>query len=587
MGDRMIPLTAEQQIAVDHPDTLALTSCPGSGKTRTIIVKLQKCIDEIRDTPRRIACITFTNSGVDEIESRLREFSTHDDNELCEVSTIHSFCLNNILRPFSHLVPHLQGEWSIVTDDDDWFIELVRDLRSKYDITARDAEQFSGLRRTFPNGDPSKNTLPPAAVTEFLMRIDEARRVTLNDIVYFAARLVEEHEFIASALAARFAWFIVDEFQDTTVAQAIMLLKIFRQVRTKLFFVGDPNQSILSVAGAKPGLMAAFAKEVDARTDCKLTGNFRCSQLIIDKAELLCPSDPKMIAVGATKAFHIAPIHQHCASAVEAVLDYFIPALDDLGIEHGEAAVLAPWWRDLLDIGRALRSRQIGVIGPGSRPYKKSNDFAMLSEALAAFLGSGDPQAAATVQKALFVTLSNVTETARWMLYQYHGKRIVFRLINHARQVLEEHEGAVDWLRKTAEGCEAILSEEELLPESKRRVFVTGANAMIADMVRNGVDIANVPAVDLGIVASPKNCISLLSMHKSKGREFDAVAVINLHDDKVPFYRCKNDEERDEYRRLLYVAATRARKLLMLFTDHSDHRNTPSRYLGSGYLGMC
>ena len=132
----MIPLTPEQTDAVKYPDTLCLTSCPGSGKTRTIIAKLQLCIDEVRDTPRKIACITFTNAGVNEIESRLRMYGDGDDTELCEVSTIHSFCLNYVLRPYAHLVPHLKYEWTVFTTDHGWFTARGNDMTHKYLILA-------------------------------------------------------------------------------------------------------------------------------------------------------------------------------------------------------------------------------------------------------------------------------------------------------------------------------------------------------------------------------------------------------------------------------------------------------------------
>lgn len=584
----MIPLTDEQQAAVDYPDNLALTSCPGSGKTRTIIAKVMKCLDEIRDTARRIACITFTNTGVEEIESRLRRFSNNQDNKLCEVSTIHSFCLTNILRPFSHLIPLLKGDWELLTADDEWFTALVTELIHKHGISRNEKEKFETLHRTFPDGRPSKTDLPLDVVQEFFQRIDEEKKVVLNDIVYYSARLVEGHQFIASALAARFAWFIVDEFQDTTLAQARLLYRVFQEKRSKFFIVGDPNQSILSVAGAHPNLMASFAQKVGARVDITLSGNFRSSQVIIEKAELLCKCTPKMVAVGKYKAFAHRPEYHHCESAVEGIVEYFIPAMDALGISEGKTAILAPWWRDLLSLGKELRRRGIPIVGPGSRPYKKSNEFALLAESLAAFLGQNSSDSASAVQKSLFVTLSTLTETANWQLYRYDGQRTVFRIINAARNAHEKYLGAISpWLLEVAKLSENILISEDLLPEARQNVFVNSAQAMLTEMTNNGYDVANVSVVELGMVAKPEDCIHLLSMHKSKGKEFDAVAVVNLHDNRLPFFGCQTDSERDEYRRLLYVAATRARKLLMLFTDSSHYRNTPSRYLGKPYLDMC
>lgn len=583
----MIPLTKEQQEAVEYPDTLCLTSCPGSGKTRTIIAKLQRCIEEVRGTPRKIACITFTNTGVHEIESRLRTYGDGDDLDICEISTIHSFCLSYVLRPYAHLVPHLKPDWAVITSDDEWFTALVAELTKKHDIKASLVDRFDGLQRQYPNKLPTDSGLPQAAVVEFFQRADAESKVTLGDIVYFSAKLVKDNPFIASALASRFAWFIVDEFQDTTVAQAIILAVVYKLGRSKLFFVGDPNQSILGFAGGTPDLMPQFAKHVNAKTDIHLTGNFRSSKLVVDHAELLCSSNPKMVAVGENKDYHISPSYVHCASPIEGVFDHFLPALDAVGIPLGKAAVLAPWWADLLFLGRELRKRQIPIIGPGSRPYKRSHEFTLLSESLSAYMMAQDADTAAAIQKALFLTLSNIAEVKPWEIYRFNGRRVIFRLILASREILSKHEGISEWLLHSAEACEKILIEEELLTPGHVGVFTKSAAAMLADMLKNNVDVPNMAATELGMIAIPKDCMNLLTMHQSKGREFEGVAVICVHEGRVPHFTAKTQEEYDESRRLLYVAATRAKKVLMYFTDQSNHKNTPSRFLKQPYLGLC
>lgn len=583
----MIPLTKEQQDAVEYPETLCLTSCPGSGKTRAIIAKLQRCVEEVRGTPRKIACITFTNTGVNEIESRLRTYGDENDLDICEISTIHSFCLNYVLRPYAHLVPHLKPDWAVITSDDEWFTALVDELTKKHNIKAGLADRFDGLQRQFPDKLPTGSGLPRAAVEEFFQRADAESKVTLGDIVFFSANLVKGNAFIASALASRFAWFIVDEFQDTTVAQAIILLVVYKLGRSKLFFVGDPNQSILGFAGGAPDLMPKFAKEVNAKTDCHLTGNFRSSKLVVDHAEVLCPSNPKMEAVGDHKDFHFPPRYVHCATAIDGVFDHFLPALDAVGIPLGLAAVLAPWWVDLLLLGRELRKRQIPIIGPGSRPYKRSHEFTLLSESLSAYMMTQDADTAAAIQKALFMTLSNIAQVKPWEIYRFNGRRIIFRLILASREILAKHEGINDWLVRSGDACEKILIEEELLTPGHLGVFTRSATAMLADMVKNGVDVSNMAATELGMIAVPKDCLNLLTMHQSKGREFDGVAVICVHEGRVPHFTSRTQAEFDESRRLLYVAATRAKKVLMYFTDQSHQNNTPSRFLKHPYLGMC
>jgi DNA helicase-2/ATP-dependent DNA helicase PcrA len=91
---------------------------------------------------------------------------------------------------------------------------------------------------------------------------------------------------------------------------------------------------------------------------------------------------------------------------------------------------------------------------------------------------------------------------------------------------------------------------------------------------------------DLGIFARPGDCIQLLTVHKAKGREFEAVAVIDAHDGRIPHFsisRITDEGERraqyDESRRVVYVAATRAMRLLMFFSDRTDYRNRPTPFL--------
>jgi DNA helicase II / ATP-dependent DNA helicase PcrA len=99
------------------------------------------------------------------------------------------------------------------------------------------------------------------------------------------------------------------------------------------------------------------------------------------------------------------------------------------------------------------------------------------------------------------------------------------------------------------------------------------------DMVRNEVDIQNMTIADLGMFASPEKNMKLLTMHGAKGREFDAVAVIDLHEGRIPHFSAEREDQFEESRRLLYVSITRARRVLMYMTDRERWNNTPTRFL--------
>jgi len=291
-------LTDEQRAAVTAPGHVCLVSCPGSGKTRAIVAKLLYCIESVRDTTRRVACITHTNAAADEVDTRLRETCFGGEEPYYDVATIHGFALENILRPFHHLLPELHNGFTILASDAEAYSEKAKDLIRQYDLEGFAYDEFERIQRG-PDGNPSQvGALPGDLQNEWCAWLDENAYVTLNEIVYHAGRLVSSHNHRASALASRFAWLLVDEFQDSSPGQILILKEIHKFGRTTFFCVGDPNQSIYRFAGASPELLIEFALHIHANTDHRLTGNFRSSTHICDHAERLCASDPPMRAVG-------------------------------------------------------------------------------------------------------------------------------------------------------------------------------------------------------------------------------------------------------------------------------------------------
>ena len=141
-------LTTEQKNAVQCISNLMLTACPGSGKTRVIISKLLRILDDLRESPRSVACITYTNTAVYEIESRIRQFIQPGDDSNYEICTIHSFCLNFIFRPFCYLVDGYTKGFKVITPENKEFNEIVNSIwaqQGRYNLTYRDYEDFTPI----------------------------------------------------------------------------------------------------------------------------------------------------------------------------------------------------------------------------------------------------------------------------------------------------------------------------------------------------------------------------------------------------------------------------------------------------------
>lgn len=573
-------LTREQRRAVEHDSHVVLTACPGSGKTRTLVAKLRRCIAAVRGTPRRVACITYTNAAINEIEHRLRAVSQNGDDELCEVCTIHTFCLNHVLRAFYWKLPNLAAGFQISSPDSEDFILAAKEVSEKHFLNNGAVDNFQHLHRTLDGSPICPEFITEAAALEFWQILEEKGHLDFCSVVFWTFYLLQTFPSIAEGVASRFEWILVDEFQDTSDIQVELFSLIATLGRTTFFAVGDPHQSIFGFAGARPDLMDVFQQRLNARADFKLLENFRSSKHIIDHAERLIGRTPPMVASGQFAAFDLEPLHVASANRFDGITDYFLPMIAQCDIPYGETAILAPSWFTLVHLARELRNYGVPVVGPGARPYKSQRLFARLAEQICAYIERPRPERIQEIEKELFIFIANLNGKADYTVFSYDGRRVVFSLIALGKSLKEESESAVRWLQHAATGFGTLLCSEGMTSRSRVGVLEESASLMIGDMTQRGVDTANISLADLGMFACPDANLKLLTLHAAKGREFDAVALVDLHEGSIPNWRVRTDQGRlEESKRQFYVGLTRARKVLMYITDRRRDDNVPSRFL--------
>lgn len=588
-------LTDEQKVAVRCDADLMLTACPGSGKTRVIISKLSRVLDDLRGSPRSVACITYTNTGVYEIEARLRQHIQPGDESCYEIGTIHSFCLNHVFRPFCHHIKGFKRGFKVLTQESaefEAFVTAVCAQHGRHNLTYKEFEEFTQLRVAV-DGEPAgagitQGGITPAMAKDYWKKIRDAGFIDFASIIYFSLLLLKKRPEVLRYVSARFAWILVDEFQDTTDLQVEILALIAKQGRTKFLLVGDPCQSIFGFAGARPDLANEFASRIGARTDLTLSGNYRSSAPIIAHANILFPRTPAMTAVGNAKAFTDQPSWRSGTSPFQIIKDHFLPALAAAGIPVGEAAILSPQWFSLFPLGKSLRNLGVSVVGPGARPYRRSRQFAPLAEQVCGYLMEPRPDLILGVERSLFNTILDVTGRAHFDLFSYRGRVIVFRLLEKAEELRQLTDGAFAWLEAAAEAFTEVLIDEGLFAPSNQTTFAVAVAEMKKDVKNNKLDPATLTISELGIYASPETALKLMTLHFAKGREFQAVAMIDMHEGKIPFFTARTEVEFDEAKRLFYVGITRAKRILMYVTDTSHSKNQPTRFLkvNTG-VGLC
>lgn len=581
-------LTTEQRTAVQSDSNALLEACPGSGKTRAIVAKVLRCISDVRNTPRKIAVITYTNAAVYEIESRLRVYGTTADLDTYEVSTIHAFCLNNILRAFYWRCPEYARGFHLLPSETDDYRAIVQDISTRFGLDQNAREQFPLLNRDAA-GDPiltASSAITAPAARAFWDALRSANAVDFPTIIYLTNRLLADYPSLARALSCRFRWLLLDEFQDTTELQIEVLKRIQGASETTFFLVGDPHQSIFGFAGARPALNNEFARYIGARRDFQLSQNWRSNPQIVNHAERLRPRVIPMRSAGDIAADTCEPIYTHSSSAFEGIAEHFLPELERLGIPFGSAAILAPSWFTLIPVGQRLRAAGVPIIGPGARPYRGSLLFARLAEYACEYIERRNPTLIRNLQRELDFILGEATDGIHPNVFSHNGRAAIFRLLQIGATLRDQNPDAETWLIQAARQFSEQLIRDGFLPNTANTLLSQSAAAICEQMRARGVDPSALTVSDLGLFAATGRSLRLLTMHAAKGLEWDAVALIGLNDGQIPNFRANTQDEIDEHCRLLYVGITRAKRLLVYVTDQSNWRNRPSRFLGTPGLGL-
>jgi DNA helicase II / ATP-dependent DNA helicase PcrA len=499
------------------------------------------------------------------------------------VSTIHAFCLNEILRPFGWLKPEFAGRRQILTRESPDFESICTYAAARvnlFQLSQSDYDAFEGLAIDAQGqliGLAARNEPVKRAASYFWARCAELGYIDFGTIVFGAFRLLRDHPRIAMSVCARFRWFLIDEFQDTTELQIEILKLLHATGRSSFFAVGDLAQSIFSFAGARPELVAPFGVHIGARQDLSLSENFRSSRHIVNHAERLFPRLPEMTAVGSNRDCPIEPVLISGVTAFQAITEEFLPRLEAAGIQLGDATILAKDWASLIGLSRQLREFGTPIVGPGARPYRRSRLFAQLAEQFCGALTDSNPETSRQLEHAFFRAIQDLSGRRHIDVFSQAGRVVLIRLMREASRLADENPGAVAWLDAMSRATGAILQSSGYIDHAQAGLFYASVQEMKADMQRKKVDIANLSIGDLGLFASPTRALRLSTLHYAKGREYDAVAMIGLRAGAFPHYRA---EDIGAEKRLFYVGVTRARKILMYVAERDSYGNPPSMFLG-------
>jgi DNA helicase-2/ATP-dependent DNA helicase PcrA len=556
-----------QQAAYDSTGHCVVLAGPGSGKTKTLVLKLARIMAEDVRAPRGAACITYSQECARELTRRLERLGLREASNLF-IGTVHGFCLRHLIMPYGRLADlPVPFPLTVATQRQcDQAMKRVGDRLFGMGHPNRPMD-LGRHRRSVLNRTSAAWTREAELAAWAEGYEAELRRLGLvdfDDLVIFGQRLVSENDWVLPLLQAKFPVLAVDEYQDLGVALHRIVKRVAFDGGVRLFAVGDPDQSIYGFTGADGALLQELAERGDVER-IQLQLNYRSASRIVSASEM---------ALGEARGYQSSdPDRQavieliQCADGLEGQAAYavaeIIPAAlaAKPGRTLGDIAILYRDYRAGDVVAEAVAAAGLDFVRVDTAaPYRK---VALTSwiEDCAAWCAGGWREARPQLRGLL----------DRWL--GFHRTRIPDAQARDEAQRLTE----LLWSLRVEEGLarefvaglragmlDALMAAEPSLADQREQVERMSSALAVGGALAD-LDVASLGGRD----GSPLH-LNLLTLHSAKGCEYDVVIMVGLDLGSLP-WRNELPAARRESRRLFYVGLTRARdEIHMLYSGYVD-----------------
>ncbi len=608
------PAQREAVEAVDGP--LLIVAGPGSGKTRVITHRIAYLVQECGVSPYSILAMTFTNKAAREMKERLARLAGRHADALT-VGTFHSFCARLLRREGDFI--GLSRNYSIFDDDD----------------------QIAAIKQCLELADYDPKRYPPRAVLSLISKAKSvlqdsqamARQadgyyfeevcarvyrhyeellarnnaVDFDDLLLRTVQLFREYPVVLRRYQDRYAYLMVDEFQDTNVAQ-YQLSRQLSQSHLNICVVGDPDQSIYSWRSADVRNILNFKADYPRARVISLGQNYRSTASILNAAKVLIESNGQRLdhqlftqnAAGVPVQMDEAYDEDEEAGKVieeikrlsrdegftlgDCAVMYRVNAqsraLEEACLQQGVKYRLVGGTRfyqrkEIRDVTAYLRlifnqqddmnlARVVGVPprGIGARSLQQLADWAG-GQGMAMFDAMRSIADASANKQPCPVPLpsraaSSIAKFAvlvdRWVALSREVE--VVKLIDLVLQEsgLQKHIQEGD--DHPEERWENVMDYRAIAQEFNAEAPPDGLGSLLERT-------ALVSQVDE--LEDAEDSITLITLHQAKGLEFPVVFMVGLEEGLLPHSRSlESEEQTEEERRLCYVGMTRAEKRLYM-----------------------
>ncbi|ESR27314.1 ATP-dependent helicase [Lutibaculum baratangense] len=593
-------LNPEQRRAVETTEGPVLVLAgAGTGKTRVLTTRIAHILATGRAWPSQVLAVTFTNKAAREMRHRIGDLVGDSVEGMPWLGTFHSICVK-ILRRHAELVG-LKRDFTILDTDDQ--IRLMKQVIQAADIDDKrwPARQLAAFidgwknKALTPDKVPSGEAYAFAGQGDQLYRAYQERLKILNaadfgDLMLETIRLFRENPGVLEEYHGRFRYILVDEYQDTNVAQYLWL-RLLAQGPRNICCVGDDDQSIYGWRGAEVDNILRFETDFPGAAVIRLERNYRSTSHILQAAShLIAHNEGRLGKTLHTDGEDGEKVGVTCSwdSETEArVIGEEIERLQRRGESLDEMAILVRasfQMREFEDrfVTLGLPYRVIG----GPRFYERQE----IRDAIAYFRAVVQPADDLAFERIVNVPRRGLGDATIRVLHD-HARAQRVPLMQAAFALIETEElkprprGGLRDLLQTFGRWRAQLDEmkhtdlaAQILEESgytemwqnDKSAEAPGRLENLKELLRSMEEFETMQGflehVSLVMDTESGNDepkVSLMTLHSAKGLEFDTVFLPGWEEGLFPHQRALDESGRaglEEERRLAYVGVTRARR---------------------------
>ncbi len=577
-------LNHDQQQAVESvfPVT-AVIAGPGTGKTKTLVSRIEHLIGERGVRPSEITAVTFTNKAAKELTQRIRQAlpGKRSLNQM-QVGTFHSLCYRLLAQAGIELSLADQGQAEECAGETIAALELactVKQFLTAVSLHKAGLTTAEGIAADMTDGSAGETnfSLTPEAAARYQQALDSRKLMDFDDLLLNMLRLLEQEQK-TEYRKQHFSYLLVDEFQDINPVQ-YQLIKAWNKGGRELFVIGDPDQSIYGFRGSDSRCFDLLEQDFPGTSTIRLTTGYRSTPEILSASLPLISRNP-----GGERRLSAARPHGEPVRLVTAetslpesifiakeinrmvggidMLDAHshTPGLWDTARSFADIAVLYRTNHQARLLEQCLQKEGIPYMVAGREDYLDNPAV----QGTISFFGALLKQSGITGD-TLELCRKRISPSA-----DYSGleERFLPRLKKDRPWKLLE-----DWISCLGLGADKSMDtfvRMSYFHKTMEDMLNTLAFGQAHDLKRSGQN------------SCPSDAVTLMTLHASKGLEFPVVFLYGLKQGILPLKTGKGPVDLDEERRLMYVGMTRARDELILTTSEE-----PSSFLGELPKDAC